>query len=124
MFDGPISESILKRAQDRDLISISLHNIRDYTTDRHHVCDDTPYGGGGGMIMKPEPVFRAAETVLSRPAGWQLQPEDAYVNLPDWDEQTGCPLPENVPILSSGAAEKTDASNRHLSYVLRQPRCQ
>ena len=46
MFDGPLTESILKRAQERDLISIQRHNIRDYTTDKHHSVDDTPYGGG------------------------------------------------------------------------------
>ena len=49
MFSGPFSESIIRRAQERGIVSISLHNIRYYTTDRHHVCDDTPYGGGGGM---------------------------------------------------------------------------
>ncbi|MCB0069318.1 MAG: tRNA (guanosine(37)-N1)-methyltransferase TrmD, partial [Caldilineaceae bacterium] len=47
MFAGPLGESIIARALDRDLISICLHNVRDFTTDRHHICDDTPYGGGG-----------------------------------------------------------------------------
>ena len=84
MFAGPFAESIIKRAQEKELLSIALHNIRAYTTDRHHICDDTPYGGGGGMIMKPEPIFRAVETVLTRPAGWALDEADAYVNLPAW----------------------------------------
>lgn len=56
--------SILKRAQERGLIKVNIHNIRDYTHDKHHVTDDTPYGGGGGMVMKPEPVFEAIEKVL------------------------------------------------------------
>lgn len=63
MFAGPFSESILKRAQERGLLSIALHNIRNATTDKHHVVDDYPYGGGAGMVMKPEPVFTAVEAV-------------------------------------------------------------
>jgi tRNA (guanine37-N1)-methyltransferase len=99
MFTGPFSESIIKRAIERMLISICLHNIRDYTTDRHHICDDTPYGGGGGMIMKPEPVVRAVETVLTRPAGWSLPPEDAYINLPEWNPDTPAALPPDTPVI-------------------------
>ena len=64
MFEGPLTESILKRALEAQLLSIDLHDIRAYTTDKHHVCDDTPYGGGGGMVLKPEPIFRAVESVL------------------------------------------------------------
>lgn len=63
MFQGPFSESILKRAQDQGLLSIALHNIRDATTDKHHIVDDYPYGGGAGMVMKPEPIFHAVEAV-------------------------------------------------------------
>jgi len=99
MFSGPFSESIIRRAQERKLVSISLHNIRDYTTDRHHVCDDMPYGGGGGMVMKPAPIFRAVETVLTRPVGWTLPLEDTYVNLPAWDEQAPAALPADTPII-------------------------
>ncbi len=64
MFCGPLEESILKRAQENERVSIALHNIRDYATDKHHVTDDAPYGGGGGMVMKPGPIFAAVETVL------------------------------------------------------------
>ncbi len=63
-FESPLSQSIIKRAREAGLISIALHNIRDYTTDRHRTTDDTPYGGGGGMIMKPEPIFAAVEAIL------------------------------------------------------------
>jgi tRNA (guanine37-N1)-methyltransferase len=63
MFQGPFTESILKRAQERALLSIALHNIRDATTDKHHVVDDYPYGGGAGMVMKPDPIFAAIEAV-------------------------------------------------------------
>jgi tRNA (guanine37-N1)-methyltransferase len=63
MFTGLLNESILKRAQERGLVSVHLHNIRDYATDRHQMTDDTPFGGGGGMVMKPEPLFAAVESL-------------------------------------------------------------
>jgi tRNA (guanine37-N1)-methyltransferase len=64
VFPSYLETSIIKRARERGLIHVSVHNIRDYTHDKHHTTDDTPYGGGGGMVMKPEPVFEAIETVL------------------------------------------------------------
>lgn len=64
IFATPLNESILKRAIERGIVSVYLHNIRDYATDRHRMTDDTPYGGGGGMIMKPEPIFAATEAAL------------------------------------------------------------
>lgn len=64
LFSGVFDESIAKRAREAGLVSIALHNIRDYASGRHQVTDDTPYGGGGGMVMKPEPIFSAAEAVL------------------------------------------------------------
>jgi tRNA (guanine37-N1)-methyltransferase len=67
VFSPYLESSILQRARRRDLIDVHLHNIRDWTLDRHHVTDDTPYGGGGGMVMKPEPVFAAVEDVLGAP---------------------------------------------------------
>ena len=69
MFMPYLQESILQRAQQNGLIQVDVHDIRAYTTDKHHVTDDTPYGGGGGMVMKPEPLFAAVEQVLgSAPA--------------------------------------------------------
>ncbi|MDX2162796.1 MAG: tRNA (guanosine(37)-N1)-methyltransferase TrmD [bacterium] len=65
MFDGPMTESMLWKARDRGLLDLRLHNIRDWTTDPHRTVDDTPYGGGGGMIMKADIVTRALEGVLS-----------------------------------------------------------
>ncbi len=62
---GPYLEtSILSRAIQRQLVQVNLHNIREWTTDRHFVTDDEPYGGGGGMVMKPEPIFAAIEGIL------------------------------------------------------------
>jgi len=72
MFQGPFDESIVRRAVEAGRISIALHNIRDYAPGRHHVTDDTPYGGGGGMVMKPEPIFNAVEAILDdeAPSRW------------------------------------------------------
>ncbi len=67
IFAGVFDESILQRARAAGLIEIALHDIRDYTTDKHHVTDDYPYAGGGGMVMKPEPIFAAVESVLQLP---------------------------------------------------------
>jgi tRNA (guanine37-N1)-methyltransferase len=69
MFQGPLTESILKRAVEAGLLELHVHDIRAYATDKHHVCDDYPYGGGAGMVMKPEPVFAAVESVLGTVAG-------------------------------------------------------
>jgi tRNA (guanine37-N1)-methyltransferase len=64
VFPPYLESSILQRAQQRGLIEARIHNIRNYTHDKHHMTDDTPYGGGGGMVMKPEPVFEAVQSVL------------------------------------------------------------
>ncbi len=61
MFKGPFDESIIRRGQDKGLIQIGLHQIRDYALDRHHTVDDSPYGGGAGMLMKPEPLAASIE---------------------------------------------------------------
>lgn len=63
MFQGVFSQSIFKRAIDQKLVSVSLHNIRDYTHDKHRTVDDYPYGGGAGMVLKPEPIFEAVESI-------------------------------------------------------------
>lgn len=64
MFLGPLQESILKRAQQQGLLTLLLHQIRDYALDRHQSTDDVPYGGGQGMLMKPEPLFRAVRAIV------------------------------------------------------------
>jgi len=67
VFNPYLETSILQRARQNGLVEVRLHNIRDWTTDRHHITDDMPYGGGGGMVMKPEPIFTAVESVLGDP---------------------------------------------------------
>ena len=80
MFQGPFTESMLKRAQERGLLSITLHNIRDATSDKHHVVDDYPYGGGVGMVMKPEPIFTAVEAVYQGGPIILLSPQGRLFN--------------------------------------------
>jgi tRNA (guanine37-N1)-methyltransferase len=63
VFVSPLNESIMKRAREQGLVNIVVHDIRDYTHDKHHTTDDYPYGGGPGMVLKPEPIFEAAETI-------------------------------------------------------------
>ncbi len=63
MFEGPFSESLIKRAVENGLVQINIYNLREYTHDRHHTADDYPYGGGPGMVLKPEPIFEAVETI-------------------------------------------------------------
>jgi tRNA (guanine37-N1)-methyltransferase len=77
MFAGPLDESIIKRARDAGILELGIHNLRDYTHDRHKTVDDKPFGGGPGMLLKPEPIFEAVEhlanaqtrVVLLTPAG-------------------------------------------------------
>jgi tRNA (guanine37-N1)-methyltransferase len=63
---APLSESMMKRAQEKRIIDLHIHNLRDWTTDKHHVVDDAPFGGGQGMVMKPEPIFAAVEDLRGR----------------------------------------------------------
>ena len=63
---APLSESIMKRAQENRIVELHIHNLRDWTTDKHHVVDDAPFGGGQGMVMKPEPIFSAVEDLKSQ----------------------------------------------------------
>ncbi len=65
MFQSPFSVGIFKRAIDRKLVKVDIHNIRDYTHDKHHTVDDYAYGGGVGMVLKPEPIFEAVESIKS-----------------------------------------------------------
>ena len=65
MFQSPFASSVLKKAIDRGLIRVNIYNIRDFTTDKHHVVDDSPYGGGSGMVMKAGPIVEGIEWIKS-----------------------------------------------------------
>ena len=86
MFEGFISESIIKRAIDKKLVSINIHNIRDYSTDPHKKVDDYPFGGGNGMVLMPQPIFDAVgelrkentKVILLTPQGLVYKQKMAY----------------------------------------------
>jgi tRNA (guanine37-N1)-methyltransferase len=63
---APLNESIMKRAQENKIVDLNFHNLRDWTTDKHQIVDDAPFGGGQGMVMKPEPIFVAVEDLKSK----------------------------------------------------------
>jgi tRNA (guanine37-N1)-methyltransferase len=63
---APLNESMMKRAQENKIVDLQIHNLRDWTTDKHHIVDDAPFGGGQGMVMKPEPIFAAVEQLTQK----------------------------------------------------------
>lgn len=82
LFTSVLSATMLQKGQERGALRFTLHNIRDYTTDKHHVTDDTPYGGGQGMVMKPDPIVAALEALGSgaeRPHRILLSPQGAVL---------------------------------------------
>src|SRR2546423_4672593 len=75
MFAGPLDESIIRRAREAGLLELTVHNLRDYAHDRHKTVDDRPFGGGPGMLLKPEPIFEAVEKLAGeRNRGILLSP--------------------------------------------------
>ena len=108
VFPPYLDSSILQRARQRGLIDVRVHNIRDYTHDKHHTTDDTPYGGGGGMVMKPEPVFEAVESVL----GFSSNRNQPVV---DADARPGIPVILLTPqgrVFTQRVAEELSAHER------------
>ncbi len=75
-FEGPFAHGVVKRGKDAGLLDIRIHNLRDWTTDRHKTVDDRPFGGGEGMVLKPEPLFKAVESIWP-----ERQPEHRVVLL-------------------------------------------
>ena len=99
IFESPLKESMLKRAIESGLLDVQLHNIRDYAEGRHQVTDDYPYGGGGGMVMKPEPVFAAVESVLGLEIGnWKLEIGEVTPHA-EGPISKSQPLTSNFPIV-------------------------
>ena len=75
ILEGPLNESILKRGREKGLLGVTLRNIRDYTEDKHKTADDSPYGGGAGMVLKPEPIFKAVEAMKAE------HPEENFLTI-------------------------------------------
>src|SRR6266702_3563367 len=79
---APLSESIMKRTQEKGIIGLRIHNLRDWTTDKHHMVDDAPFGGGQGMVMKPEPIFAAVEDLQRQTSNAQRPTSNAQSQRP------------------------------------------
>ena len=91
MFDALISHSIMKRAIEKKLVKIKIHDLRDFTHDRRRTCDDRPFGGGPGMLMKPEPIFEAIEKILGKcPRGARLPNGQAKTRVIYMTPQGAC----------------------------------
>ncbi len=78
LLESPLQESILRRAQEKKKLTVVVHDLRDYTHDKHRTIDDTPYGGGAGMVLKPEPIFECVDTLRS-----QRSYDDVILMMPD-----------------------------------------
>jgi tRNA (guanine37-N1)-methyltransferase len=114
MFAGPMSESILRIAQERGLAEIRIWNLRDYTTDRHQVTDDYQYGGGAGMVMKPEPWFRAVRALSEggRPTVILLSPQGRRFDQRTANELTQHP---HLILLCGRYKDVDERVRRHLA---------
>ncbi len=77
MFEGPFSCGLFQKATDKGIVKVDIRNIRDYTHDKHHTTDDYPYGGGAGMVMKPEPILEAVEAIKA-----ELSQKEKSDNVP------------------------------------------
>ena len=79
---APLSESIMKRAQEKRIVDLHIHNLRDWTTDKHRVVDDAPFGGGQGMVMKPEPIFAVVEDLNQQTSNVQRPTSNVQLKRP------------------------------------------
>jgi tRNA (guanine37-N1)-methyltransferase len=79
---APLNESMMKRAQEKGAVDIHIHNLRDWTADKHHIVDDTPFGGGQGMVMKPEPIFAAVEELRQQTSNAQRPTFNVQLKAP------------------------------------------
>src|SRR5437879_6030179 len=104
-FDGPLDYGIVRRARDAGLIEVGVHDLREFTRDRHRTVDDRPFGGGEGMVLKPEPLFDAVESLLGHAVG------DARQKVP--------PDPKTTIVLLSAAGKsfRQDTARRYASEL-------
>lgn len=114
-----LQTSILLRARQRGLVEVNRHNIRDWATDRHHVTDDEPYGGGGGMVMKPEPIFAAVEGVLGAPPACPvilLTPQGRLFTQ-EIAMQLAAPVLESPALAEGEGVQSEDGPTLHLALL-------
>jgi tRNA (guanine37-N1)-methyltransferase len=109
MFPGYLDESILGRAQQAGHLAVRLHNLRDFATGRHRVTDEPPYGGGGGMVLKPEPIFAAVETIIPMSLPHEPPPASLPPDSSSPEAPAACPIilltPQGQPLTQSLARQ-------------------
>jgi tRNA (guanine37-N1)-methyltransferase len=103
---APLNESMMKRAQEKDVVDFHIHNLRDWTTDKHHIVDDAPFGGGQGMVMKPEPIFAAVEDLKQQTSN--SDESRAGAQRPTSNVQSNIKLQTPKIILMSPAGRRLD----------------
>jgi tRNA (guanine37-N1)-methyltransferase len=111
---APLSESIMKRAQEKEIVELDIHNLRDWTTDKHHIVDDAPFGGGQGMVMKPEPIFAAVED-LSEEDQTTPNPQPASARLLRGRRSTSNIQQSKIILMSPAGRRLDQAMARQLS---------
>jgi tRNA (guanine37-N1)-methyltransferase len=98
----PLTESIMRRAQEKGIVDLRIHNLRDWTTDKHHIVDDAPFGGGQGMVMKPEPIFAAVEDLRNQPSNLKSHASRVVLMSPAgqrFDQQSAKQLSEEAHLI-------------------------
>ena len=113
MFEGPLSESIIKQARETGLLDVRLTNIRDFARDKHRTADDYQYGGGSGMVMKPEPIFEALEHVLDEAPRVRSAAETPAGAAPGWGDS-----PDRAAESSGDVVVLLSARGRLLDHAL------
>ena len=111
LIEGPLNESILKRGREKGLLNVTVRNIRDYTEDKHKTADDSPYGGGAGMVLKPEPIFKAFEALKAEHPGEEVLNHPAFAAGQDLRSEAGgssCPRKKERIVLLCGHYEAID----------------
>jgi tRNA (guanine37-N1)-methyltransferase len=99
---APLNESMMKRAQEKGIVDVHIHNLRDWTTDKHHVVDDAPFGGGQGMVMKPEPIFAAVEDLKEQTSNVELRTPRVILMSPAgrrFDQQLATNLSQELHLI-------------------------
>jgi tRNA (guanine37-N1)-methyltransferase len=106
---APLNESMMKRAQEKGIVELHIHNLRDWTTDKHHIVDDAPFGGGQGMVMKPEPIFAAVEDLKQQTLNPPSQGYGAAsAQRPTSNAQSNIKLQTRRTLLMSPAGRRLD----------------
>jgi tRNA (guanine37-N1)-methyltransferase len=105
---APLNESMMKRAQEKKIVDLRIHNLRDWTTDKHHIVDDAPFGGGQGMVMKPEPIFAAVEDLCGKRQKTLNPPSPGYGAAGVQRPTSNVQLQRSKVILMSPAGRRFD----------------